>query len=210
MKLLKIELQKWFVCHWYCWIHHRYEEFLAFILLFLYSTWFLFMCKHNTCQIWWWFLNFVVAILKHECWFCPDLGGVLLCLELETGCKKNGSRKPPIILGLIFAVSCSVQVLPLPVSDPVCFPWGCRCRVPSQQAACSTSLFAGSAWHSVRLCPCPTWQRLCQAWSSWLNDGSYTAQGGVQESVEQIWAVQVKIPCACMFTDKVIKIWLWL
>lgn len=80
--------------------------------------------------------------------FCPYLGGVLLCLELETGCKINGTwfqngTKPPIILVLIFAVFCSLQILPLPISDPVCFPCRCRCRVPSQQAACSTSLFPG-------------------------------------------------------------------
>lgn len=120
MKLLKIHLQKWFVCHWYCSIHHRYEEFLAFILLFLYSTWFLLMWKPNACQIWWWFLNFPVEILKHECWFCPNFGAVLLCLELEIVCKKNGSIKPPIILVLILAVSS------IGVSDAVLFPWGRR------------------------------------------------------------------------------------
>lgn len=151
MKLLKIDLQKWFVCHWYCWIHHRYEEFLAFILLFLYNSWFLFMWNHNTCQIWWWFLKFPVEILKHECWFCPDLGGVHLCLELETGCKKKWQYKATYNIG--FNLCCLFQFWDpsIAISHPVCFPWGHRCRVPSQQAACSTSL--SWPWHSVRLSP---------------------------------------------------------
>lgn len=150
MKWLKIDLQKWFVCHWYCWIHHRYEEFLAFILLFLYNSWFLFMWNHNTCQIWWWFLNFPVEILKHECWFCPDLGGVHLCLELETGCKKNGSTKLPIILVLIFAVSSSFEILPLPFLILFAFPGDTGAECPP------------SRLHVLHLFPGPA---LCQALS---------------------------------------------
>lgn len=69
--------------------------------------------------------------------------GCTLVLGTGNWVQKNGSTKPPIILVLIFAVSSSLLILPLPISDPVCFPCGCRCRVPSQQAACSTSLFPG-------------------------------------------------------------------
>lgn len=84
------------------------------------------------------------------------------------------------------------------ISDPVCFPWRHRHRVPSQQAACSTPLSWPPAWYSGRLPPCLTWQMLCQAQSSWLKDGSSTAQGGVQESVEQIWVLQFDTVCMCV------------
>lgn len=53
--------------------------------------------------------------------------GCTVVLGTGSWVQKKGSTKPPIILVLIFAISSPA------ISDAVCFPWGCRHWVPSQQ-----------------------------------------------------------------------------
>lgn len=111
-----------------------------------------------------------LEILKHECWFCPNLGGVLLCLELETGCKKNGSAKPPIILVLIFDVSSSLQILlchfrscllSLETQAQSAFPAGCMFHA-SFLASCLVLWQAPSLPHLADAVPGPEF--LTEGW----------------------------------------------
>lgn len=120
------------------------------------------------------------------------------------------------MLLLSFTVSSSLQIPP----SPYCWflillasPGDAGAEFPFSCLHCSTSLSSGLLpWHpvgSLPVSPCrwsarpgvPDWR---------MGSESYMAQGRVQESVKQIWVLQFKIPFAYMFTEKVIKIWLWL
>lgn len=139
------------------------KKFLAFILLFLYGTWFLFMWKHNTCRVQWWLLKFsswdteTQMLILSKSWGCTLVLGTGNWLQK----KKKSSTKPPIILILIFAVSS------IAISNPVCFPWGCRAGCPPSSctfhitflASCLALCWALSLAHLADL---------CQAQSSWL------------------------------------------
>lgn len=105
--------------------------------------------------------------------------GCTLVLGTGNQLQKSGSTKPPKILVLIFAVSSSLEILPLPFLILFAFPGDTGASALPAGCMFPISLCWPPAWHS-QISPCPTWQMLCQAQGSWLRDGSYTAQGGVQ------------------------------
>lgn len=207
MKLPKIDLQKWFICHLLNTILLNPSQKRSFLHSFCcsYMAPDFFLCENTTLAefndgCW----NFPVEILKHKCWFCPNLGGVLLCLELETGCKKKKKQYKATYntdFNLCCLFHCHFQSCLLSL--------GTQGRVPSQQLHLPhhfPGLLPGTLLGSLpgppgRSVPGPEFL---------TEGGSFRAQGRVQESAEQIWALQFRIPCACVLTDKGVKIWLWL